>query len=186
MTGAARNTVTKLLGDLSAACDAYMDEVMRDLPCQRIQADEIWSFVGAKQKNVPEERQGEFGIGDAWTWVAIDADTKHVPAWLIGERNATDATVFLGDLAERLRNRVQLTTDGHRAYLSAVPAAFGDEIDFAVLQKLYGPDPIEGARRYSPATCTAIVSKPMMGDPGSLATLDGQCDAVIEVALGAC
>ena len=164
MTGVAKNTVTKLLVDLGAACDAYMHEVMRDLPCERLQVDEIWAFVYSKQKNVPEERIGEYGIGDVWTYVAIDPDTKLVPAWLVGERNADDATVFLGDLKERLRNRVQLTTDGNRAYLSAVPTAFRGEIDWAVLQKIYGSDP-DAARRYSPAKCTGIVKDRMLGNP---------------------
>lgn len=165
MTGPPRNTVQKLLLDLGAACDAYQHQVMRDLPCQQLQVDEIWSFVYSKQKNVPIEREGEFGVSDVWTWVAIDADTKLVPAWLVGERNAVDATVFLGDLAERLTHRVQLTTDGHRAYLNAVPAAFGHEIDWAVLRKLYGPDPDEDQRRYSPVKCTGIEIQPILGDP---------------------
>src|SRR5688572_26122973 len=147
MTGAAKNTVTKLLLDLGAACDAYQHEVMRELPCKRLQVDEIWSFVYSKQKNVPKEREGEFGVGDVWTWVAIDTHRKLVPAWLVGERNASDATVFLGDLAERLAHGVQLTSDGHRAYLSAVPEAFGRELDWAILHKLDGLDPQEDQRR---------------------------------------
>ncbi len=165
MTGAAKNTVTKFLVGLGAACDVYQHRVMRDLPCRRLQVDEIWSFVYAKQKNVPQEREGEVGIGDVWTWVAIDADTKLVPTWLVGERNAVDAAVFLGDLAERLSQRVQLSTDGHRAYLSAVPTAFGEEIDWAVIRKLYGPDPRDDQRRYSPVKCTGVEITPIMGNP---------------------
>ncbi len=165
MTGAAKNTVTKFLLALGAACDAYQHEVMRDLPCKRLQVDEIWSFVYSKQKNVPKEREGEYGVGDVWTWVAIDADCKLVPAWLVGERNANDATVFLGDLAERLAHRVQLTSDGHRAYLSAVPEAFGGDVDWAVLHKFYGVDPKNDQRRYSPAKCAGVEAKPMIGNP---------------------
>ncbi|MGH2535431.1 MAG: IS1 family transposase [Thermomicrobiales bacterium] len=164
MTGAAKNTVVKLLVDLGTACEVYQDRVMRNLPCQRLQCDEIWSFCYAKEKNVAPEHAGEFGYGDVWTWTAIDADTKLVPTWYVGKRTAEDAHEFMQDLAGRLANRVQLTTDGHRAYLTAVDAAFGTNIDYAMLIKLYGPDP-EGEKRYSPATCigtdTAIVS----GDP---------------------
>src|SRR5207302_11256777 len=132
MTGAAKNTVTKLLVDLGRACSEYQDGVMQNLGCERVQCDEIWSFVYSKAKNVPPEREGEFGVGDVWTWVAIDADTKLVPSWLIGERTIEDATVFMQDLASRLANRVQLTTDGHRPYVVAVDRAFGGEIDFAM------------------------------------------------------
>ncbi len=165
MTGATKNTITKLLLDLGAACDAHQHQAMRDLPCQRLQVDEIWSFVYAKRKNVPREREGEIGVSDVWTWVAIDADTKVVPTWVVGERNATDRAVFLGDLAERLAHRVQLMSDGHRAYLSAVPAAFGREVDWAVLHKLYDPDPQEAGRRYSPSKCIGVEAREMIGNP---------------------
>src|SRR5205085_9157965 len=120
MTGAAKNTVTKLLVDLGAACADYQDRVLRDLPCKTIQCDEIWSFCYAKQKNVPEEHKGTFGYGDIWTWTAIDADTKLVPAWLVGERTYEDAVAFLLDLQKRLANDIQLTTDGYHVYLAAV------------------------------------------------------------------
>src|SRR5687768_11302086 len=119
MTGASKNTVAKLLVELGTACEAYQDRVMRNLPCQRLQCDEIWSFCHAKEKNVPADHRGEFGYGDVWTWTAIDADTKLVPCWLVGERNATDAEAFISDLAGRLANRIQLTTDGLRLYAVA-------------------------------------------------------------------
>lgn len=116
MTDTSKNTVTKLLIELGAVCDAYQDEHLRNLPCQRIQADEIWSFVYSKAKNVPMEHDGEFGYGDVWTWVAIDADTKLVPSWMIGTRDGAAATAFMQDVASRMANRVQLTTDGHKAF----------------------------------------------------------------------
>ena len=164
MTGASKNTVAKLLADLGDACSAYMDANLRDLPCQRIQCDEIWAFVGMKQKNVPQERKGEFGVGDVWTWVALDADTKLVPSYYVGMRDGSDAYRFLGDLAKRLTNRVQLTTDSWRAYLTAVQVTFGDEVDYAQIHKIFGPDP--GAeRRYSPPICTGITGRVVSGDP---------------------
>lgn len=164
MTGAAKNTVVKLLVDLGTACEKYQDEAMRNLPCKRLQCDEIWSFCYAKEKNVAPERQGEFGVGDVWTWTAIDADTKLVPTWYVGKRTAYDAHQFMQDLAGRLKNRVQLTTDGHKAYLTAVDAAFGGNIDYAMLVKLYGPDP-EGEKRYSPATCIGTETSVITGAP---------------------
>ena len=164
MTGAAKNTITKLLADLGQACADYQDEVFRDLPCTSIQCDEIWSFCYSKQKNVPEQHRDTFGYGDIWTWTALCADTKLVPSWLVGERTVEDAWVFLWDLKERLANRVQLTTDGHRAYFQAVDAAFGAEIDYAMLHKLYGPDPGE-ERRYSPPVCVGTDSRVVRGNP---------------------
>jgi IS1 family transposase len=164
MTGAAKNTVTKLLVDLGAACSDYQDRVLRDLPCERLQADEIWSFCYSKDRNVPEEHRGKFGYGDVWTWTAIDADTKLVPSWYIGRRSGYDAEIFMRDLASRLRSRVQLTTDSHRAYLQAVPRSFKDEVDWAQLRKLYGMEP-GGERRYSPAVCIGAVPQPVLGDP---------------------
>jgi IS1 family transposase len=164
MTGVAKNTVVKLLVDLGAACTRYQDETLRNLPCRRIQCDEIWSFVGAKDKNVPAEKAGKFGIGSVWTWTAIDADTKLVPSFLVGTRDLGSAFTFISDLASRLRNRVQLTTDGHKPYLSAVEDAFGGDIDYAVLQKLYGADPA-GEKRYSPATCIGTRCETVVGDP---------------------
>jgi len=164
MTGAAKNTVVKLLVDLGTACEAYQDRVLRDLPCQRLQCDEIWSFCYAKERNVSPTHQGQFGYGDVWTWTAIDADTKLVPTWYVGKRTADDAAEFIADLADRMSNRVQLTTDGHRAYLTAVAGAFGSEIDYAQLVKLYGVDP-EGEKRYSPPTCIGTDTTVVAGDP---------------------
>jgi IS1 family transposase len=165
MTGAAKNTVTKLLTDLGEACADYQDRTLLDLPCTTVQCDEIWAYCYAKQKNVPQEHKGTFGYGDVWTWTAICADTKLVPSWLVGERTVPDAWVFMSDLASRLENRVQLTTDGHHSYIKAVDAAFGDEIDYAMLYKQYGQDPREDERRYSPAVCTGIDIRPMTGNP---------------------
>jgi IS1 family transposase len=166
MTGAAKNTITKLLADLGQACADYQDETLRDLPCQTLQADEIWSYCYAKQKNVPTEHQGTYGYGDVWTWTAICADTKLVPSWLVGERTAEDALTFMTDLEKRLAGSVQLTTDGHHVYLNAVKHAFREHwIDYAMLQKLYGaPDEAEG-RRYSPAVCTGTRTEYIEGNP---------------------
>jgi IS1 family transposase len=163
MTGVAKNTVAKLLVDLGEACLDYQDEHLRNLPCKRIQCDEIWSFVGAKAKNVPVEHKTD-GWGDAWTWTAIDADTKLVPCWMVGTRTFETAKVFIGDLASRLSSRVQLSTDGHRPYLTAVEAAFGSEIDYAHVIKIYGrterPD-----FRYSQSECIGCEIKPVTGNP---------------------
>ncbi|MBA3430644.1 MAG: IS1 family transposase [Actinobacteria bacterium] len=164
MTGAAKNTVTKLLIDLGEACAEYQDRAMRDLPCTNVQCDEIWSFCYSKQKNVPDEHRGTFGYGDVWTWTALCADTKLVPSWLVGERTVDDAWVFMDDLSRRLSNRVQLTTDGHRPYLQAVDTAFGQEIDYAMLQKIYGA-PVEDQRWYSPPVCIGTEAHVIKGSP---------------------
>ena len=150
ITGKSINTVSKLLVDVGTACAFYQTQVMRDLPCRRIQCDEIWSFCYAKQKNVPPEHEGEFGYGDVWTWTALDPDTKLIASFHVGTREYASGKVFIEDLAGRLINRVQLTTDGHKAYLGAVDAAFGGYIDFAQLVKIYGPAPESEQRRYSP------------------------------------
>ena len=167
MTGVAKNTVVKLLTDLGWACAVYQDRTLRDLPCKRLQCDEIWSFCYAKEKNVPESKMQEYGVGDVWTWTAIDADTKLVPSWFVGGRDAGAATRFMRDLAERLKGRVQLTTDGHQAYLNAVDRVFGDGIDYAMLVKLYGPDsnPGKPETRYSPAKCNGSKKKSIKGNP---------------------
>ena len=140
---------------------------MRELPCKRLEADEIWSFVYSKAKNVPVEHQGEFGYGDVWTWTALDAETKLVPCWHVGGRGGQDAWTFMKDLASRLSNRVQLTTDGHKAYLDAVDGAFGADIDYAMLIKLYGPTEPEreARRRYSPSDCVGTETQVVQGKP---------------------
>ena len=166
VTGAAKNTITKLLQDLGMVCAAYQDTALVNLPSTRIECDEIWSFCYAKAKNVPEQHRGDFGYGDVWTWTAICADTKLVPSWYVGERNAEDAEIFMRDLASRLAHRVQLTTDGHKPYLSAVESAFGGDIDYAMLHKIYGAATgKDNERRYSPAVCTGIDLRPVTGNP---------------------
>jgi IS1 family transposase/lambda repressor-like predicted transcriptional regulator len=165
MTGASKNTISKLLVDIGRVCDQYQDKVFVDLDCKRIQVDEIWSFCYAKEKNVPEELKGHLGYGDVWTWVALDADTKLVPSWLIGGRDAGWATAFLRDLAKRLKYRCQLTSDGHKAYLSAVEDAFGGEVDYATLIKLYGQEKGKPEQRYSPAPVTGCKLAVINGNP---------------------
>lgn len=166
MTGIAQNTIFKLLADLGAACAEYQDKAFQNLTCKKIQCDEIWSFVGAKNKNVPAERKGEFGIGDVWTWVSMDADTKLVPCWLVGPRNSGAAYEFIHDLASRLSNKVQLTTDGHKPYLEAVESAFGGDIDYAMLIKIYGKQTGKNDEiRYSPADCIGCETKVISGRP---------------------
>lgn len=165
MTGVAKNTVVKLLADLGHACAEYQDKALRNLTCKRIQCDEIWSFCYAKDKNVPTDKRGQFGYGDVWTWTALDAETKLIPCWRVGRRSAWDAQHFMHDLAARLANRVQLTTDGHNVYLTAVDLAFGIDIDYAMLVKLYGPDPREKEARYSPAQCIGAIPTVITGRP---------------------
>lgn len=156
------NTVLKLFADAGRACADYQDRVLRDLPCKRLQLDEIWSFVYAKQKNVPEEKIG--AAGDVWTWVALDADTKLVPSWRIGDRSLHTARDFVDDLAGRLTHRAQITTDGHRPYLEAIEGAFGAAVDYAMLVKVYGADPA-GDKRYSPPECIGAVKTRIEGNP---------------------
>ena len=165
MTGVAKNTIVKLLADLGMACAEYQDKAFQNLTCKKIQCDEIWSFVGAKAKNVPEDRKDEFGYGDVWTWVSMDADTKLVPCWLVGPRNTEAAMEFIHDLASRLSNRVQLTTDGHKPYLEAVESAFGGEIQYAQLVKIYGATSKKDETRYSPAECLGCKKVVVTGDP---------------------
>jgi IS1 family transposase len=163
MTGAAKNTVVKLLADLGCACAAYHKRNVRGLKVRRLQCDEIWSFVGAKAKNVSAAKKQE-GWGDVWTWIGIDADTKLVVSYLVGGRSAGWAKDFMEDCASRISNRVQITTDGHKGYLEAVESAFGADIDYAMLQKIYGA-PAENETRYSPATCIGCDMKVVSGDP---------------------
>ncbi len=163
MTGVSRNTVTKLLLDLAAVCATYSDEHLVNLPCKRLQVDEIWEFCYAKAKNVPADKKGIFGYGDVWTFAAIDAETKLVPSWLVGSRDSGSATAVLQDLAGRLAGKIQLTTDGHKMYLSAVEDAFGGEVDYAMLNKIYASSQEE--HRYSPAICTGCEKRAIQGDP---------------------
>ena len=165
MTDVAKGTVLKLLVDLGKACARYQDEHLRNLPCKQIQCDEIWSFCYAKEKNVPEEMKGTLGFGDVWTWTAIDADTKLIVSYLVGGRTTQYARKFVEDLASRLANRVQLTTDGHRAYLTAVENAFGGEVDYAMLDKIYNAPPTSGTTRYSPAECCGTRKLKVKGSP---------------------
>jgi hypothetical protein len=163
MIGCSINTVTKLLVDLGTACAIYQNEVLRNLPCKRIQLDEIWSFCYSKQKNTPPNIRG-LGKGDVWTWVSIDSDTKLVPSWLVGTRDAEYARAFVADLASRLANRVQLTSDGHKAYLTAIESAFGGEVDYSMLVKLYGPaDGNQQERRYSAGHCCGTINPTFAG-----------------------
>lgn len=156
------NTVAKLFIETAKACAEYQDTAFRNLTCKRLQLDEIWSFVYAKAKNVPDEKRGQ--AGDVWTWVAIDADTKLVPSWRIGSRDSATACEFVADLAGRLKNRVQITSDGHRPYLQAVEEAFGSDVDFAQLIKIYG-ETVEGQKRYSPADCIGAKKAKVIGNP---------------------
>jgi IS1 family transposase len=168
ISGASKNTVLKLLADIGEACAAYQDRVMRNLTCKKIQCDEIWSFVGMKQRNVPAALKSEFGYGDVYTWTAIDPDTKLMPCWHVGARDSWAARDFLRDLASRLANRVQLTTDGYKPYLRAVEGAFGSEIDYAMLIKLYGP--AHGnlqERKYSPGECCGTIVGTVCGNPNA-------------------
>jgi len=165
MTGVAKGTILKFLADIGKVCTEYQDKAFRNLKCKKIQCDEIWSFCYAKEQNVPEEMQGQFGFGDVWTWTALDADTKLVPCWRIGKRNTCNAKLFIADLAKRLANRVQLTTDGHRPYLTAVEEAFGGEIDYSQLIKIYGPIPKDEKLRYSSGQCCGVEKANITGNP---------------------
>ncbi len=162
-TGASKNTIAKLLEDAGEAFSEYQDRVMRNLTCKRIQVDEIWAFVYAKAKNVAGAKAAPEGAGDCWTWMAIDADTKLIPSFYVGTRDAGAAHHFIGDLAGRLANRVQLTSDGHKPYLAAVEESFGADIDYAMLVKIYGDTPGQG--RYSPGVCTGAVKHRVEGRP---------------------
>lgn len=165
LSGASINTVTKLLVDVGKACQAYHDEHVRNLTTKRVQVDEIWSFVYAKQKNVAAAKRLDLAYGDVWTWTAIDADSKLVVSWLVGGRDSDYAIAFMDDVAKRLSNRVQLTSDGHKAYLEAVEGAFGGDIDYAMLVKLYGTAPESAKGRYSPAECIGARKTSIEGNP---------------------
>lgn len=171
MTGVSINTVTKLLVELGTACHWFHDEHVRNVTAKRIEADEIWTFCYARRENVPAAKKGEFGFGDVWTWVGLDADSKLVLSWTVGRRDAQTGYEFMHDLADRLANRVQLTTDGLHAYLVAVDSAFGNDIDYARLIKVYGADP-NAERRYAPPVCISSKEEVVSGtpDPGYIST----------------
>ncbi|MDQ3564814.1 MAG: hypothetical protein M3436_11945 [Pseudomonadota bacterium] len=155
MTGASKKTIVKLLAEAGKSIHRVPDQVFRNLTCKRIQCDEVWSFCYAKEKNVPPSKKGVFGYGDVWTWTAVCADTKLIPSWFVSTRDGEASQAFISDLASRLATRVQITTDGHSAYLQAVEDAFGADVDYAMLVKLYGaPTGRENEPRYSPAVLT--------------------------------
>jgi IS1 family transposase len=165
MTGASKNAIQRLMAKLGPACEQYQSHALRNLPCKKIQCDEIWSFCYAKQKNVPAEMQGQFGFGDVWTWTSLCADTKLIVNYKIGTRGAATAYALMHDLAGRLANRIQLTTDGHRVFADAVECAFGSAIDYAMLVKVYGDDGREREVRYSPGEYAGCRAMPMSGNP---------------------
>jgi IS1 family transposase len=164
MTGVAKHTVLKLLKDLGCAAASYHDDHVRNLRVRRVQCDEIWAFVYAKQKNVTLEQMQQ-GAGDVWTWTAIDADSKLIISYTLGDRGAGTANVFMRDVASRISNRIQLTTDGHRVYAEAVEDAFGADIDYAMLVKIYGASNDSPESRYSPATCIGCRTGVLAGNP---------------------
>jgi IS1 family transposase len=163
MTGFAKKTVSRVMVETGRACAKYLDKTMRGLTCKVLQVDEIWSFVGCKE-NMATFEQKQNGFGDAWVWIAIDADTKLIPAWHLGKRDPNDAYVFIFDLKKRLANRVQLTSDGHGAYLQAVSVAFDDEIDYSMLIKQYGA-PLNPEAKYSPPRCIGAQKRRVIGQP---------------------
>lgn len=166
MTGKSINTVTKLLVDLGTACDIYQNETLRNLPCKRVQVDEIWTFCYAKQSNASKEMKRAGTAGDVWTWVAIDADTKLVPSWYVGKRDADCATAFVRDLAGRMANRIQLSSDGYKVYLGAVDAGFAGDVDYGMLVKMYGSAfGGQQERRYSSGKCCGAIKGAVCGDP---------------------
>lgn len=166
MTGASKNTLAKLLVDVGTGCAEYHDKHVRNLPCKRVQVDEIWSFVGMKQRNVPEELKGEFGVGDVYTWTALCADTKIIAGYRVDRRDDEAAYSFISDLAARLSNHIQLSSDGHHAYLQAVERVFGGEVDYAMLMKVYGHFPgRDDQRRYSPPECIGSEKRRIAGNP---------------------
>ena len=166
MTGVAKNTIQKLLLELGAVCWAYQDRVFVNLSCKRIQIDECWAFCYAKQKNVTAEIAAKNpDAGDVWTWAAIDADTKLIPSWIVGPRDSASARMFVSDLASRLADRIQLTSDALTLYTNAIQRAFRGEVDYAQIVKIFGKVSTEGQRRYSPAECIGCERTPVMGSP---------------------
>ncbi len=164
MTGVAKGTVLRLLEDVGYACRQYHLENVKGLLCQKIQCDEIWAFCYAKKKNVPEEFQGVKGYGDVWTWTALDSDTKLMVSWMVGDRDADTAHAFMHDVKSRVTNRIQLTTDAHKPYLKAVESAFGDDIDYSILRKIYKTTSLSTGR-YSPAECIGAKKEVICGKP---------------------
>ncbi len=165
MTGASKGAVLKLIADLGPACAAYMDQAFHDLPCSVLEVDEIWGFCYAKDKNVPAAKRDTFGVGSVWAFTAICADTKLIPSYLVGPRDAGTATEFLQDLAGRLAGRAQITSDGLNVYEGAMADAFGGAVDFAQLIKIYGSAPSGPETRYSPAECTGTRKQVVSGNP---------------------
>ncbi|MGD9983748.1 MAG: IS1 family transposase [Porticoccaceae bacterium] len=165
LVGCSINTVTKLLEDVGAACAEFQDGAIHNINSKRVQCDEIWSFCYSKAKNVPTAKAAPEDAGDVWTWTALDADSKLIVSYLVGGRDSGYAMEFMDDVAKRLANRVQLTTDGHKAYLGAIEEAFGNDIDYAQLVKLYGPVPESQQRRYSPAPCAGAIKTRVEGNP---------------------
>jgi IS1 family transposase len=165
MTGASKNTIVKLLADAGSAFSDYQNDKLKNLSCQRLQLDEIWSFVYAKAKNVACAKSAPEIAGDVWTWTALDADTKLIVSWIVGDRSAETACRFVRDVADRLQHRVQITTDGHRAYLQAIEEAFGGDVDYAMLEKIYASPPQVGPTRYSPAQCCGTKTHRVNGNP---------------------
>jgi len=165
ITGVSINTVSKLLEDAGEVCASFHDEHVRDVKAKRVQVDEIWSFTYAKQKNVATAKVAPDGTGDTWTWTALEADTKLIVSFFIGGRDGDCAKWFIDDVASRRANRVRLTSDGHKAYLDAVEGAFGADVDYAQLVKLFGASPDSSKGRYSPAECTGIKKIPIEGKP---------------------
>jgi IS1 family transposase len=165
LTGVSKTTVTKLVVDAGKAASWYQDRVFQNLSCKRLQLDEVWGFVGAKAKNATAAKKAAGEQGDIWLWVATCADTKLVPSWLVGGRDGDTAVIFTDDLANRLANRVQITSDGHKAYLDAVAASFGGDVDYGMLVKIYGPTSEHPQRRYSPAECIGARKERIEGNP---------------------
>jgi IS1 family transposase len=166
MTGVAKHTILKLLEDIGCAVAAYHDSCIRNVRTRRVQVDEAWAFCYAKQKNVPKEKQGQFGFGDVWTWAAICADSKLIISYVVGTRGPETGKIFMDDLAKRVANRIQLTSDGYRVYERAVENAFGCEVDYSMLVKIYGsPLQDDAGTRYSPATCIGCRTATLSGNP---------------------
>lgn len=165
ITGVSINTVTKLLEDVGLAAGLYQAQVLVNLPCKRVECDEIWAFCYVKEKNVAPADKGVLGFGDVYTWTGMDADSKLMVSYMVGKRDAEYANQFIADLASRLKSRVQLTTDGHKPYLEAVEGAFGAEVDYAMLVKHYGPGSVTDQRRYSPSEFVDSEKRVIMGNP---------------------